>query len=106
MTDLAFEPTLISLHTGDTARIEFDNRAAEMHDFTVDRVSVSDVRTRGEVEHDMMNMGTKTQSLHLAVAGGKTARIDFRPTEAGDYEFYCTVAGHREAGIRGTIHVE
>ena len=40
----------------------------------------------------------------LAVAGGLGGGL--RADEPGEYTFYCTVEGHREAGMEGTLVVE
>jgi len=36
---------------------------------------------------------------------GDSATIEFTPTKAGTYEFFCTTAGHKEAGMIGTLVV-
>jgi uncharacterized cupredoxin-like copper-binding protein len=43
--------------------------------------------------------------FQLEVSGeGSTAssKVDLKP---GEYEFYCTIPGHKEAGMKGTITV-
>ena len=54
-----------------------------LHDFTIDDIDV-----------------------HVAADGGETAEGGLRADEPGEYTFYCTVAGHREAGMEGTLVVE
>jgi uncharacterized cupredoxin-like copper-binding protein len=49
---------------------------------------------------------TETPDLHLPVAMGTTSSLEFTPTKPGTYEFECTVPGHKEAGMRGTLVVK
>jgi len=44
-------------------------------------------------------------AMHAHTAAGETVTVTFTPTEPGTYEFYCTVPGHREAGMIGTLVV-
>ncbi len=39
------------------------------------------------------------------ISGGDTSEVDI-DLEAGDYTFYCSVPGHREAGMEGTLTVD
>jgi uncharacterized cupredoxin-like copper-binding protein len=36
----------------------------------------------------------------------QTSTLDFTPTKPGTYEFFCTVAGHKDAGMVGTLIVK
>ncbi len=45
-------------------------------------------------------------NVHLVIAGGKTGRVMFTPDRAGTFEIYCSVPGHREAGMTATLVVE
>jgi plastocyanin len=43
------------------------------------------------------------KGLIVTVDGGKTARGGFRLAKPGTYTFYCSISGHRAAGMEGTI---
>jgi uncharacterized cupredoxin-like copper-binding protein len=55
--------------------------------------------------HEIGNMTTEPQ-LHVAAMMGQTGVLEFTPTKPGTYEFFCTVAGHKEAGMVGTLVVK
>lgn len=44
--------------------------------------------------------------IDMKVQGGETISIEYVPKEVGEFEFYCSVPGHKEAGMVGTIMVE
>jgi uncharacterized cupredoxin-like copper-binding protein len=41
----------------------------------------------------------------VLTANGQTNQLEFTPTAAGTYEFWCTVPGHKEAGMIGKLIV-
>ena len=43
--------------------------------------------------------------LHVAAGAGGKGTLTFTPSKPGTYEFYCTVAGHKEAGMVGILTV-
>lgn len=57
----------------------------------------------GTVEHDLTAKGL---GLHLYVAAAKRSQEEVGPFKPGEYEIYCGVAGHKEAGMVGTIVVK
>ena len=82
---LAYTETEISAAAGD-ATIEFDNPAGLDHDVRIEDEDGNDVG------------GTDV------ISGGSTsADVALEP---GTYTFYCSVAGHRAAGMEGTLTVE
>lgn len=44
-------------------------------------------------------------ALHLALDGSATGTLEFTPEEVGEYQFHCTVLGHTEGGMFGTLIV-
>ena len=66
--------------------IEFDNPASIGHDVVVEDSG-----------------GTEIARTDVITDDSATAAGDF---EAGDYTYYCSVAGHREAGMEGTLTVK
>jgi len=57
----------------------------------------------GTIEHDLTAKGL---GLHLYVAAAKKSQEDVGPFTPGEYEIYCGIAGHREAGMVGKIVVK
>jgi nitrite reductase (NO-forming) len=44
--------------------------------------------------------------IHVQLPPESTTAVAIKPTGPGRLEFYCSVPGHRDAGMVGTINVE
>jgi uncharacterized cupredoxin-like copper-binding protein len=78
--DLAFEPSELSIPADTDVPFTFVNGGALPHNFTIDEPAISS----GDVNPDA--------SAEAVVN-----------VPAGDYEYYCSIPGHREAGMVGTL---
>ena len=56
-------------------------------------------------EHDIAIEGNGVDEKGEVVSNGGVSEID-TDLDAGDYTFYCSVEGHREGGMEGTLTVE
>ena len=81
-TSFAFDPAEIEVTAGEDVAIVLSSEDI-VHDFTVDGLDV-----------------------HVAADRGETVEGGLRVDEPGEYTYYCTIAGHREAGMAGTLIVE
>jgi plastocyanin/mono/diheme cytochrome c family protein len=80
--DVAFSTDALTVKPGDT--IEMTNVGALEHDFVVDDLGIKEV-----------------------AAGGESVTITIPEDAApGEYEFYCSVPGHKESGMVGTLTIE
>jgi len=59
------------------------------------------LKNEGSLEHDMAF--DDLDQVSDLVSAGDTATFEVTFEEAGTYPFYCTVPGHREAGMEGTV---
>ncbi len=82
---LAFEETSLSAPAG-SASFEFTNPASLPHDFCI--------------ESDGSEVGCTD-----LISDGDSSSLE-ADLEAGDYTYYCSVSGHREGGMEGTLTVE
>lgn len=81
-TSFEFDPDEITVTAGEDVAIVLRSDDL-LHDFTIDEIDV-----------------------HVAAGRGETASGGLRADEPGEYTYYCTVAGHRAAGMEGTLVVE
>lgn len=81
---LAYEQTEVDAKAG-TDTLEFTNDSSTPHDVVVEDNS-------GEVGRTDVIQGDQTST-----------EVELEP---GDYTFYCSVPGHRDAGMEGTIRVK
>lgn len=100
-TNLAFDTKTITLEQGKPVKLTFTNKDVQLHDLSVDKMPMASMSSMG----DQHEMGGMNPDLHISVAAGKSGFQEFTPKEKGTYTFYCTVAGHKEAGMVGTIVV-
>jgi plastocyanin len=84
-SDLAFDQKDVSAKAG-SVTIDFDNKQALQHDVKVEDSS-----------------GQEQGGTDLVSSGTATATVDLQP---GTYTFFCSVPGHREAGMEGTLTVK
>lgn len=78
-----YKPDKITAKVGEKIRIELKS-VDMMHDFVIDELNV------------------RTQ----IIKSGDTGVVEFTPTEAGEFEFYCSVGNHKAQGMVGTLVVE
>jgi uncharacterized cupredoxin-like copper-binding protein len=103
-TDFAFGPPSISVPLGKPVTLTFVNNGAVEHDFAIEEIEATDITSQTEDDH-MHDMGEAEYDLHIMTLPGQTNVLTFTPTRAGRYEFVCTVKGHKEAGMIGTMTV-
>jgi plastocyanin len=84
-SDLAFDQKSLSAKAGNVT-INFDNKQSLQHD-----VAVADSSGKVLGQTDLVSSGTTSTTVSLT---------------AGTYTFYCTVPGHKEAGMEGTLTVK
>lgn len=79
-TEFQFSPKDISASAG-TKSIELKNKGSVEHDFVVDALGIN---------------------VHAGPGQTQSASVELKP---GRYEFYCSIPGHKEAGMVGTLTV-
>lgn len=78
-----FTPDTFAVNFGDAVRVTYRN-ALGTHDWTIDEFNA------------------KTKLLNA----GEEETVEFVADKKGTFEFYCSVPGHREAGMKGMLIVE
>ena len=79
-TEYSFGPSTLKVSAGKTT-IRFADKGVMEHDLTIDALHV-----------------------HIAAKPGKSAEATVNLTR-GTYKFYCTVPGHLQSGMQGTLTV-
>lgn len=134
-SDFAYTPNMIYVPIGEEITITFRNEGQVEHDFVVAEISLADSddhtdedmdeHVEGEGEHmdestdehtqegehmeEEMDMDEHEQHadypIHALLQPGDSATIKFTALETGEYEIFCTVQGHKDAGMIGTLVV-
>jgi uncharacterized cupredoxin-like copper-binding protein len=104
--DFAYNPASITVPVGQPVMLTLNNTGAVEHDFVVDKINVTDVEASdsGPAMHHQMGDAAE-YDLHFFAGAGNTATLQFTALEPGTYEIYCTIEGHKEAGMIGKLIV-
>jgi uncharacterized cupredoxin-like copper-binding protein len=80
--EFSFDPGTLTLKAGEGSAIVLQNA--------------------GSIEHDLSVSGA---GYKLVVPANKTGEKVLKVDKPGTYEFYCSVAGHKDAGMKGQLTV-
>lgn len=83
MTEFKFQPAQVDLAANSTGKLTFKNAGTVDHDFTFDKAGVK-----------------------VTVKPGASADKEIAGLAAGSYDFFCSVAGHKESGMVGKLIVK
>ncbi|MBI3162034.1 MAG: cupredoxin domain-containing protein [Chloroflexi bacterium] len=106
MKEFAFDPNPIKVSAGTPVEITLMNEGSVEHDFVIEVISVTDLSTEGGMGEHEMSTEHEEFDLHTSVAAGGTGILRFTPTEPGTYQIFCSVPGHKEAGMIAELIVE
>lgn len=101
-SEMQYAPKLLHLRAGVAVHLTLVNDGKVLHDFNLQGVG-SDNKPGHKHQHRHQHTVNKNDS-HLAVEPGQSADLHFTP-QAGEFTFYCSVPGHREAGMIGKMLV-
>lgn len=83
-TEYSFSPSSISVQVGDQVKITFKNIGRAPHNFVIEGLGIN----------------TKT------IGAGQIDIVEFTAPVSGTYTIFCSVPGHRAAGMKGSLKVE
>jgi uncharacterized cupredoxin-like copper-binding protein len=100
--DMRFRPDRIEVKRGETVRLRVRNGGRLLHELVIGTpqalsAHAAQMLKHPDMEHDEPHM--------IHVAPGKTGELIWTFNRAGEFEFACLIAGHFQAGMRGTIVV-
>jgi uncharacterized cupredoxin-like copper-binding protein len=103
MTDaMRFIPDQLTIREGDTVRFVVRNRGRMLHEMVIG--TPAELAKHAALMAKFPNMEHDAPYM-VHVNTGQTGEIVWHFNRAGRFEFACLIAGHYEAGMRGTLTV-
>ncbi len=103
MTDnMRFSPDTITVKEGDIVRFVVRNKGRMLHEMVIG--TPQELREHAALMAKFPSM-SHDEPYMVHVEPGKSGEIIWNFNRAGTFEFACLIAGHYEAGMRGTITV-
>ena len=107
MRSFAFAPDVLEVTAGDVVEIAIQNVEPLLHDLTIDAID-ADVHVSflaGTGQHAHQDPETEAD-VHFALTERGSGIVHLKINEPGEFVFYCSVPGHRESGMVGTLIVQ
>lgn len=106
MQDVKFEPTQINARVDEVIEIDLKNLGLLDHDFTIEKIDADDAMRMNGMVPEGHQVHIDEYNVHVAMVSKAEAQLRLHVHERGTYEFFCTVPGHREAGMKGSLVVK
>ena len=99
---MRFSPDAITVEEGEAVRFVVRNSGRMLHEMVIG--TPAELAKHAAMMVKFPNM-EHDEAYMVHVDPGKTGEIVWHFNRAGSFEFACLIAGHYEAGMRGTITV-
>ncbi|MFA7248054.1 MAG: plastocyanin/azurin family copper-binding protein [Dehalococcoidia bacterium] len=98
MQDIKYDKTALTATKGQTLTITLNNTGALDHDFTIDKIE-------GAAKFDGKDPKADNVAIKALLKAKASGKLEITPAAAGTYDFYCSVPGHKDAGMKGKLTV-
>ena len=103
MDSMKFVPATLKIKQGETIRFIAKNDGQVLHEFVLGTTETNDQHAELMIKFP----GMEHDEPYMAhVGAGDQGEIIWTFNRAGNFDFACLIAGHYQAGMRGTIIVE
>lgn len=100
MNEFSFDPNSLTVPAGEQITLNLVNEGSLEHNFVIMEKGVEVEGSWSDAYQDDIYYENVNNP-----AGQESTASFSSPAEAGEYEILCTVPGHLEAGMRGTLTV-
>lgn len=101
VTDFAYDPSTITVSAGDTINLHVTNKGSVEHEFAIMKLGTSVTPPFGDKDE-----GNIYWELDEIQSGTTKSDTFTAPSEPGEYEIVCGLAGHIENGMVGKLIVK
>ncbi|MFA7249703.1 MAG: cupredoxin domain-containing protein [Dehalococcoidia bacterium] len=105
LADISFAPAALRAQRNSLVEVALENTGRLDHDFTIKKIDVDQALERSGAA-PAGHQHVDEYAVHVALGASQTARLRLHLHAPGTYTFFCTVLGHEQAGMRGTLVVE
>jgi len=96
----------MTVKVGESVQLTINNVGALEHDFVIEQIDAATkvIQDSGSEKHHAHG-AAENYDLHVSAQVGETSMIEFTVNEPGTYQFFCSVPGHKDAGMVGELTV-
>lgn len=100
--DMRFSPSRLTVKLGETVRIRVENAGQIMHELVLGSSASLEAHAQAMLQHPGMSHAAPYMAH---VPPQQTGELLWTFNRPGTFDFACLIAGHYQAGMRGTITV-
>ena len=99
---MRFTPELVNITKGETIRFVAKNDGAVLHEFVLGTTHTNDEHAAMMLKYPSME---HDEPYMIHVSASKTGELIWTFNREGAFDFACLIAGHYQAGMKGSIVV-
>lgn len=106
MTDFAYAPSALTIPAGEPITLTVDNQGNIEHDFVIAEIDATTkvIQDSGSNAHHAHGE-EENYDFHLSARPGEKSVVQLTVSQPGTYQVFCSVEGHKEAGMIGELTV-